>query len=357
MASVDPAFDRSAVAAWHDDINSGCLFNAARVRGVPAALVSFSPRPSAVPQQWLRLKIGWRRYMYREAVMYVADGPFMWRTRHINRKAPLITSSKHRTSALLRAAGMSVPEGRVFQGNEVDAALDYFRSLGREVCLKPDRGFAGDGIVPRVADPAHFRSVFMRIAERHKRIFVEENVFGQVIRYIVIDNKIAAVRLDRPASVVGDGIRTIAELVDARNAETRAANLPNWAEIVLDEEVDRILALDGLSLPMRLPAGQRAFLRATSNVPTGADGIANPPGLHPSYAEATLKAVAAIPNLVLTAIDVMIADYRQPATATNHWFLDLNSAPGIANSHFIREGEPADVAGQIMDWLLAGGPR
>jgi D-alanine-D-alanine ligase-like ATP-grasp enzyme len=357
MTSINPAFDRSAVAAWHDDLNSGCLCNAARARGVPAGLVSFSPRPSAAPQQWLRLKIGWRRYMYRQAVMYVGDGPFMWRTRHVNRKAPLITASKHRTGATLRAAGISVPESCVFSRDEIDAALDYFHSLGREVCLKPDRGFAGDGIVPRVGDPAHFRSVFMRLAERHKRIFVEENVFGQVIRYLVIGTRIAAVRLDRPASVVGDGIHTIAELVEARNANTRAANLPNWAEIVLDLEVDRILALDGLSLHTRLPDGQRAFLRATSNIPTGADGVANPPGLHPSYAEMTLKAVAAIPDLVLTSVDLMVADYRKPATSTNHWFLDLNSAPGIANSHFIREGEPSDVAGQIMDWLLAGGPR
>jgi D-alanine-D-alanine ligase-like ATP-grasp enzyme len=157
--------------------------------------------------------------------------------------------------------------------------------------------------------------------------------------------------------VVGNGVSTIAELVAVKNVETRSANLPVWGEIVLDEEASRILALDGLSLNSRLPQGKRAFLRATSNIPSGGEGIGSPPGLHPSYAAEVLRAVAAIPDLVLTAVDVMIADYRQPATSANHWFLDLNSTPGIVNFHFTREGEPTDVAGQIVDWLLAGGPR
>jgi D-alanine-D-alanine ligase-like ATP-grasp enzyme len=357
MASIDSAFDRSSVAAWHDDINSGCVFNAAKARGVPAERVLFSPRSSLAPEQWLRVKIGRRRYMYRKAVMYFSQGPFGWRIRHINRRAPSITGSKHKTRLALEAAGVPVPRGRAFTGNEVDAALDYFRSLGREVCVKPDGGLAGDGIVPRIADPALFRSAFLRAAEGHGRVVVEESVSGEVIRYMVIGAEVVAVRLDRPASVVGDGARTIAELVAAKNEETREANLPVWGEIVLDDEAERILALSGLSLGSHLPLGKRAFLRATSNIPTGADGVGNPPGLHPSYAAATLKAVAAIPDLVLTAVDMMIADYRQPAAATNHWFLDLNSAPGIANFHFVREGQPSDVAGHVMDWLLAGGPR
>jgi D-alanine-D-alanine ligase-like ATP-grasp enzyme len=257
----------------------------------------------------------------------------------------------------LEAAGISVPQGRAFARDEVDAAVDYFRVLGREACIKPNGGFAGDGVVPRIADPAHFRSAFLHAAKDHRRILVEENVFGEVIRYMVIGTSVVATRLDRPASVVGDGVSTIAELVAARNAETRLANMPGWGEIVVDDEADRILAFDGLSPGSRLSPGKRALLRATSNVPSGGDGIGNPPGLHPSYAEATLRAVAAIPDLVLTAIDVMIADYREPATATNHWFLDLNSAPGIANFHFPREGEPSDVAGHVMDWLLSGGPQ
>lgn len=357
MVSIDPAFDRSAVAAWHDDINSGCLFNAAMARGVSAERILFSPPSSVDPEQWLRVKIGRRRYMYRKAVMYFSQGPFGWRVRHINRRAPSITGSKERTRLALEAAGIPVPQGRAFAADEIDAALDYFRSLGREVCVKPDGGLAGDGIVPRIADSTLFRSAFTRAAENYGNILVEENVSGEVIRYMVVGTEVVAVRLDRPASVVGDGVGTIAELVALKNAETRSANLPVWGEIVLDEEAERILALDGLSLGSRLPPGRRAFLRATSNIPTGADGVGSPPGLHPSYAEAMLKAVAAIPDLVLTAVDMMIADYRQPATPENHWFLDLNSAPGIANFHFVREGEPSDVAGHVMDWLLAGGPR
>ena len=357
MSLVDLAFDRAAVAAWHDDINSGCLFNAASVRGVQAARVLFSPRSSVAPQLWLQLKIGRRRYMYRKAVMYFAGGPFGWRIRHVNRKAPSTTGSKHKASQRVREAGLPVPRGRIFTRDEIDAALDYFGSLGSEACVKPDRGLMGEAIVPRIGEVSQFRSAFLSATEKYERSVVEESVAGEVIRYMVVAGKVVAVRLDRPASVVGDGVSTIAELAERRNAETRSANLPVWNEMPLDGEAERILALDGLSMASRLPEGKRAFLRATSNIPTGGDGIGNPEGVHPSYAQSVLKAVAAIPDLALTAVDVMVADYRQPATLENHWFLDLNSAPGIANFHFPRGGEPSDVAGHIMDWLLAGGPR
>jgi hypothetical protein len=31
----------------------------------------------------------------------------------------------------------------------------------------------------------------------------------------------------------------------------------------------------------------------------------------------------------------------------------VNSAPGIANFHVVREGASQDVAGAIIDWLVA----
>lgn len=357
MGSVDPAFNRASVSAWRDDINSGCLFNAASARGVRAEPVLFSPRSSVAPQQWLQLNIGRRRYMCRKAVMYVVKGPFGWRIRHINRRAPSITGRKHEANKRLREAGVPVPQGRVFTRDQIDAALGYFQSLGREVCVKPDQGCMGEAIVPRIGEASQFRAAFLGAAEKYARILVEENVVGDVLRYMVVGGEVVAVRLDRPANVVGDGVRTIAELAEHKNAATRSANLPFRAEIPLDGEAERILALNGLSMDTRLPEGQRAFLRATSNIPSGGDGVGNPVGVHPSYAQSVLKAVSAIPDLVLTGVDVMVADYRQPATPENHWFLDLNSAPGIANFHFPREGEPTDVAGHIMDWLLSSGPR
>src|SRR5690606_16526977 len=64
MILIDLAFDRSAVAQWRDDIDSGCLFNAPSMRGVSVERVLFSPRSSVEPQQWLQVRIGRRRYTY-----------------------------------------------------------------------------------------------------------------------------------------------------------------------------------------------------------------------------------------------------------------------------------------------------
>jgi hypothetical protein len=89
------AFDRGAIEAWHDDINSGCLFHAAVARGIAAERVMFAPRSSAKPSLWLRIGIGSRVYMYRKAIMYYRKGIFRRRWRHINRGAPSITASKY----------------------------------------------------------------------------------------------------------------------------------------------------------------------------------------------------------------------------------------------------------------------
>lgn len=357
MARNDLAFDRASIEAWRDDINSGCLFHAAAARGIAAEQVTFSPRASSKPSQWLRIRIGRRTYMYRKAVMYYHKGFFRPRWRHVNRAAPAITASKYQASNRMRSVGVSVPEGRLFTSEQAAAARDYFLSLGREACVKPDSALMGRGIMPRIADVALFDKAFAAAAADYERILVEESVAGEVIRYMIVGPDVAAVRLDRPANVVGDGASTIAALVEIKNAGIMSANLPTWSPIISDDEADRILALQGLAMQSVPEPGHRVYLRGTSNIPTGAEGVGSPAGLHPSYADEVLKAVRAIPDLVLSAIDVMVTDYTKPAAASNYWVLDVNSSPGIANFHFPKEGPGTDVAGRIMDWLIGGGPR
>ena len=350
-ASVEPiAFD---LQAWAADVNSGFLFHAARARGIAADQVEFRPRRSVPLQLWLRLRIGRRVYMHRKAVIYCRRGFLRRRWRHVNGKALHVTGNKHIVNEHLRQAGYSVPEGRLFSRSEIGAAREFFLSLGGDACIKPTNGLKGAGVVPHISDMLHFEQAFSNAGQAFENILVEKSVRGSAVRFMFVGGELVATRLDRPASVVGDGTATVAELVALRNEATIAAGLPIWSPIIMDAEADRMLAMAGLTRGSVPGPDMRVFLRATSNIPTGADGIGCPPGLHPGYADRVRRAVEAIPDLVITAVDVMIADPGAPATDSNYWILDVNSAPGIANFHVVREGASQDVAGAIIDWLVA----
>jgi D-alanine-D-alanine ligase-like ATP-grasp enzyme len=161
------------------------------------------------------------------------------------------------------------------------------------------------------------------------------------------------VRIDRPANVLGDGARSVEELVAGKNEERRRRALPTNVPIEIDAEALRFLTVQGLDPASRPAAGLRVWLRGTSNINTGAEAIDCSTTLDRSYIRQVESFCGRVPKLQLVAVDAMIRDPAQPAARGNYQILELNGAPGFASFHYPWEGEPQDAAGSLLDRLIA----
>lgn len=342
--------------AWASDPNCGCLAFVAAERGIATRMVPFRRRWKDSLAPWLEMRIGRRIYMVRRAaIIYRESGPWS-RWRHVNGKSVHVTSDKAASATILRAAGCSVAPFRSFRPEQRAEARAYFESIGTEVCAKPLRGWAGLNVFPALRDRFDFDQAFDVIAASGDDIFVERHLTGEVVRFIFVGGRLVGTRIVRPGAVTGNGHSTVAELIAAENAWIASKNVPSWGMIEVPPSNPEVLRRQGLDMTSVPAEGRYVPLSLVSNVSKGGRSIGEPPDVHPSYAAEARRAVDAFPGLAITALDVMVADYRMPAAAGNHWIMDVNSAPGIATFHFVHEGRPAEVADAVIDWLLEGGP-
>lgn len=268
------------------------------------------------------------------------------------------TSRKDMTRVLLDRAGLNVAEGLAFRVDRRRRAFAYGRKLGFPLVVKPAMGRKGRGVTTDIRSQAQFETAWEAAAPRTTMVMVERCFPGRDAgRFLVVGDRCVAVAQKMPPVLTGDGRRTIADLIDARNAAR--AEQPHLRKrlMVVDATLTAELRRKNLTLESVLPSGEQVVLDQTANTSRGADTVDITDDIHPSFADVAVGATAAIPGLRLAGVDILAHDLRAPADADNHIVVELNSYPGIRSHHYPDRGTPRDVARFIVDDALgAVGP-
>jgi cyanophycin synthetase len=337
------------------DFDSVCVREAAYRLGIEteARFVANAPRGGerARGGPWLVIRIGPTAWYYRAGVLRAESEAPGELGDHLNGRSRLIMRDKAATKRALAAAGLPVPQGRLFSRDEAYAAMAYAASLGRVLCVKPNTGAKGRLVFPACHSVAAVAEAFERVAAHFDEVLVEESIPGDIFRYFYVAPRVVGVKLSRPASVVGDGRLTIEALIARKNDERAARGLPGHFPLTIDLDLHMTIAQQGFELATVPPAGRRVTLRSNSNVSAGADTIECVDVVHPSYAREVEAACRAIPGARIVAAEVKILDCRQPAAPRNHRFIEVNSAPALVQFHHPWEGRPQDVAGAVVAYL------
>src|SRR4051794_3576807 len=161
-----------------------------------------------------------------------------------------IASDKSLTNRLLDSAGLPVPKSAVTETEDetVTAAL----RIGFPCVVKPLDGNHGRGVHLNLRSEEAVRAAFhgARAESRSGDLVVESYVAGNDYRCLVIGGKVAAIAERVPASVVGDGLRTVRQLVDSANQDPRRGigHEKVLTRIKIDEAAEELVAAQGLGL-------------------------------------------------------------------------------------------------------------
>ena len=172
---------------------------------------------------------------------------------------------KRVTRRVLSDAGLRIPRGMTAGDDAANA--DFLERVG-PVVVKPARGEQGRGITVGVRDPESLRRAIAEARAHCPDVLIEEMVPGEDIRVLVIDHQVVAAAVRRPASVLGDGTHTIAELIE-RQSRRRAAATGGESQIPMDHGTTDTVADAGWSMDDVLPQGEELTVRRTANLHTG----------------------------------------------------------------------------------------
>jgi len=338
-APLDVAADVEVLRALFAERGVGpstrALMAAASVRGIPVRRLGEG--------SWLQL--GYGRHQRRVRAALTSRTPAL---------AVDLAGDKTMTKRLLRAAGIEVPDGEV--ATTAAEAVAASRRLGFPLAVKPIDGNHGRGVTLQIESVREVRAAY-RLAHQHtERVIVERYIAGRQYRVLVVGGAVVAAAERLPAQVVGDGQRSIADLVAATNRDPRrgTGHERPLTRIALDDAAIGLLQRRGMSPESVPPDGQAVFLTDAANLSTGGTAVDVTEAMHPSVAEACRRA-AAVLGLDVAGVDLVAEDIGAPLRPGAWAVIEVNASPGLRMHHHPSSGQSRDVAGAIVDWLFPPG--
>ncbi len=241
------------------------------------------------------------------------------------------------TRRILARAGIAVP-AQIEAGDRGE--LEAFLERHGRLVVKPARGEQGRGVAVGLETMAAVEAAIAEARQHCDRVLVEACAEGQDLRLVVIDYRVVAAAIRRPAHIVGDGQSTVRDLI-LRQSRRRAAATGGESRIPLDGETERALEAAGLGLDEVPAEGREIQVRRTANLHTGGTIHDVTDSVHPALVEAAVTAARTI-GIPVVGIDFMVPSPRRP----DYVFIEANERPGLANH------EPQPTAQRFVDLLF-----
>jgi D-alanine-D-alanine ligase-like ATP-grasp enzyme/acylphosphatase len=257
------------------------------------------------------------------------------------------------TATLLRRAGLEVADGRTFFPDSLSEASAYASQLASPVVVKPQAGGKGKGVTVGVSGENAFIEAFKFAGSAGGRVLVERQFEDCVeARFLVAGGRCVAVVGRRPPMVVGNGVDSVAQLIDARN-QFRSAN-PHLRNRLIELNPHRIsfISQQGYQLSDVPKPNHEIIIDLKAGFSTGADSFDLTDYVHPSFIEVAARGAAAVFDADPAGVDILVRDFRKPAVAGNYIICEINTVPGIGGHHFPVYGTPRNVASAIVDHAL-----
>jgi len=313
--------------------STGCIVRAAQARNIPVrrltgSLVQFG--------QGARQRRIWAAETDRTSAV-----------------AEAIAQDKELTKSLLDAVGIPVPKG--MPAASAEAAWAVAEEIGLPVVVKPRGGNQGRGVSVRLRTRDAVMSAF-EIARADGEVIVERHIEGADFRLLVINGRLVAAARREPPQVIGDGKRTIAELVAHENLDPRRGDdhSTSLSKLLLDEIGRETLAEQSLTADSVPAAGTTVILRRNANLSTGGSAADVTDTVHPSVAQCVVEAARMV-GLDVAGVDVVAPNVTEPLEQSGGAIVEINAAPGLRMHIEPSSGVGRPVGKAIVDSMFAPG--
>jgi cyanophycin synthetase len=269
------------------------------------------------------------------------------------------TTRKDDCKAILSTLGFPVPKGDVVISR--DEALRVAERIGYPVAVKPVAGHKGIGVTADVQNAEELKFAFGRAVdaipeEQGIQVIVEKSIKGADFRLLCVNGRFVAATERRPASVVGDGHSTIAELIKRENRKPARIDTPTspLGKIQSDEAMERYLDEQGLSTDSVIEKDRIVFLRKVANLSAGGLSIDATNTVHPDNI-ILAQDIAQHFRLTCLGIDVIASSLAKSWKSGEFGIIEINAAPGISMHLRPAVGESVDVPSHILETFFKEG--
>jgi cyanophycin synthetase len=246
----------------------------------------------------------------------------------------------------LQTAGVLVPDGGVCTTYEEARAI--FHRIEKPVIVKPRVGSRGRHTTTHVYTEEDLHTAFDRAQQLCHWVVVEQHLIGAVYRGTVIDGVLIGVLSGEPPRVVGDGTRTIEELIRDKGARKHK----KVSDVSVGVHHHAFLARTGRTLGTVPNKGEVVDLLEKVGVSYGGHSAEVTGITHPEIKNILERAAKVVDDPVI-GFDFIIPDITKSPAQQRWGIIECNSVPFINLHHDPVEGEPVNVASALWDYVEA----
>jgi len=252
--------------------------------------------------------------------------------------------SKYFLKKRFSKAGLPVPKCvkiSIFQNYKIEK---IFNNFSKPVIIKPASGSRGRHTTTNIHSLEEFRQGIKIGRMITPLLVVEEHLNGYICRATLVDGKLMGFYRAEPPYVVGDGIKTILELIKEKDE-----NRPERIQMVhISNELNEHIARLGFTLESVLDKDFKLTLYHRTGRLFGGKTMEMLDSLHPSFVPILEKA-AKLTTLPITGFDCIVPDPEKEEKDQKWGIIECNTLPYIDLHYYALEGQPKNIAGSLWD--------
>ncbi len=261
---------------------------------------------------------------------------------------------------LLTKELLSIQNLPVSIGKKISNVIDLLKTaeeIGYPVVLKPEFGSKGRGVILKITTEKELLKYYKRLTEDFKDILIEKYYEGDDYRVCIVGDKVVAVSKRVPPFIVGDGEKSVKELIDElNNDELRGEDHEKpLTKVKFDNELERNLSKSNYDLSSVLKSGEKLFLRQNSNLSTGGLAIDYTDVISEENKEICIRAAKAI-GLDICGVDVCTTDITK-SLMNDGAIIEVNAAPGLRMHSYPSEGIRRNIGSHIINLMYNNNPK
>lgn len=243
----------------------------------------------------------------------------------------------------------NVPTPKTFEVSKDNISPDIKLKL-REYVVKPVSMNHGDGVSVGIKSKAELIKAInyaLKVSNSQSAI-VQEKVEGKEYRFLVLDGKVIAVAGREPASITGDGVNTVEQMIVIKNKDPDRGE--GHASKLTKIKIEDVKKYKGQKFMDYIPnEGEKVILLDTTNLSKGGEATDYTDIAADSLKEIAINAARSC-SLGLAGVDIITDNISNPSHKGSY-VIELNVAPGLRMHHFPSSGKSRDVASIIITKL------
>lgn len=265
-----------------------------------------------------------------------------------------ISNDKLMTEKILTYGGVPTTNSKLLNPDQYDEAVEIFSNNTNSKVVKPLNLSGGRGVFMDVTldKLENTWNLCLNIQKKAKvkspQLLIQDQIDGFEVRVIVIEGKVFSATLRTPPYVIGDGKKSIMELIKQKNLDRLRNEFFKNKDLKTNNLVTNYLKEKNRSLNDVLDNGELCITYPVSNLMYGGENIVITDLVSRDILDVAKQAVLAIPGLHTAGVDIM-ADKLQTSTPR---VLEVNKAPALQLNYYPFIGEPQSPLKYLFSSLV-----